>query len=177
MTDLFEKCQGDGGYFGYFRSRDDTYFSRPILDGPAGPRMLFQGRQIIMWAINSYLGLTGNERVRRAAAEALQRWGTFTPMGSLMLTGNTEHHIRLEKELADFLQKPAAVLFNYGYLGVLGTISALVGPEDVIVMDRLSHASIVDGTLLASAGRRFHPFKHNDLDNLEFHLKAINRNR
>jgi glycine C-acetyltransferase len=177
MTDLFEKCYGDGGYFGGLRKLDDTYFSRPILDGAAGPRMRFQGREVIMWAINSYLGLTGNERVRKAAAEALERWGTFTPMGSLMLTGNTEHHIQLEKELADFLLKPASVLFNYGYLGVLGTISSLVGPDDVIVMDRLSHASVVDGTLLASAGRRFHPFKHNDLDNLEFHLKVINKAR
>ena len=177
MTDIFEKCNGDGGYFGYFRTRDDTYFTRPILEGAAGPRMRFQGREIIMWAINNYLGLTGNERVRKAAAEALERWGTFTPMGSLMLTGNTEQHIALEKELADFLQKPAAVLFNYGYLGVLGTISSLVGPDDLIVMDRLSHASIVDGTLLASAGRRFRPFKHNDLDSLENHLKAANRTR
>jgi glycine C-acetyltransferase len=177
MTDIFEKCHGDGGYFGYFRSRDDTYFSRPILDGAAGPHMRYQGREIIMWAINNYLGLTDNPRVRKAAAEALERWGTFTPMGSLMLTGNTEEHIALEKELADFLQKPAAVLFNYGYLGVLGTISSLVGPDDLIVMDRLSHASIVDGTILASAGRRFRPFKHNDMDNLEFHLKAANKTR
>ncbi len=177
MKDIFEKCHGDGGYFGFLRKQNDTYFSRPILDGAAGPRMRFQGREVIMWAINNYLGLTGNERVRKAAAEALERWGTFTPMGSLMLTGNTEQHIALEKELADFLQKPAAVLFNYGYLGVLGTISSLVGPDDLILMDRLSHASIVDGTVLASAGRRFRPFKHNDMDNLEFHLKAANKTR
>jgi glycine C-acetyltransferase len=98
-------------------------------------------------------------------------------MGSLMLTGNTEQHIALERELAAFLQKPAAVLFNYGYLGVLGTISSLVGPDDLILMDRLSHASIVDGTVLASAGRRFRPFKHNDMENLEFHLRAANKTR
>jgi glycine C-acetyltransferase len=177
MIDIFEKCYGDGGYFGYFRTQDDTYITRPILEGAAGPHMRFRGREIIMWGINNYLGLTGNERVRKAAAQALERWGTFTPMGSLMLTGNTDAHIALERQLADFLQKPAAVLFNYGYLGVLGTISSLVGPDDLIVMDRLSHASIVDGTVLASAGRRFHPFKHNDMDNLEFHLKAANRTR
>jgi len=177
MKDIFEKCYGDGGYFGPLRKVDDTYFSRPILEGAAGPRMRFQGREVIMWAINSYLGLTGNPRVRQAAAEALERYGTFTPMGSLMLTGNTEQHIALEKELAAFLQKPAAVLFNYGYLGVLGTISSLVGPDDLILMDRLSHASIVDGTILAAAGRRFRPFKHNDMENLEFHLKAANKTR
>jgi len=177
MTDLFAKCQTEGGYFGYFRARNDTYFSRPILEGAAGPRMRFQGREVIMWAINNYLGLAGNPEVQQAAREALERWGTYTPMGSLMLTGNTERHIELERQLADFLQKPAAVLFNYGYLGVIGTITALVGPDDLILMDRLSHASIVDGTVLASAGRRFRPFKHNDLDNLEFHLKAANRTR
>jgi len=137
--------------------------------------MVFQGREVIMWAINNYLGLAGNAQVKETARQALERWGTFTPMGSLMLTGNTSRHQALERELAEFLQKPAAVIFNYGYLGVLGTISALVGPTDVILMDRLSHASIVDATLLASAGRRFHPFKHNDMDNLEFHLKAANR--
>lgn len=177
MIDLFDKCRTDGGYFGYFRSRNDTYFSRPILDGTAGPRMRFQGKEVVMWAINNYLGLAGNPRVQQAAREALERWGTYTPMGSLMLTGNTESHIELERQLADYLQKPAAVLFNYGYLGVMGTITSLVGPEDVILMDRLSHASIVDGTVLASAGRRFRPFKHNDLENLEWHLKAANRTR
>jgi glycine C-acetyltransferase len=98
-------------------------------------------------------------------------------MGSRMLTGNTEKHLDLEKKLAAFLKKPAAILFNYGYLGVIGTISALVGPDDVILMDKLSHASIVDGTLLASGRRGFRPFKHNNLENLEFHLKAINRER
>ncbi len=177
MTDLFDKCRGDGGYFGFFRARDDMYFSRPVLDGVPGPRMVFDGREVVMWAINNYLGLAGNEEVRQAARRSLESWGTFTPMGSRMLTGNTHRHIELEKKLAAFLQKPAAALFNYGYLGVIGTISALTGPDDVVVMDRLSHASIVDGTILASAGRRFRPFKHNDLDHLEHHLRAANRDR
>ena len=177
MTDLFDKCRGDGGYFGFFRARDDMYFSRPVLDGVPGPRMMFDGREVVMWAINNYLGLAGNEEVKQAARRSLESWGTFTPMGSRMLTGNTHRHIELEKKLAVFLQKPAAALFNYGYLGVIGTISALTGPDDVVVMDRLSHASIVDGTILASAGRRFRPFKHNDLDHLEHHLRAANRDR
>lgn len=177
MSDIFDKCRGDGGYFGFFRARDDMYFSRPVLDGVPGPRMKFAGKEVVMWAINNYLGLAGNREIWQAASRSLEKWGTFTPMGSRMLTGNTDGHIALEQKLAAFLQKPAAALFNYGYLGVIGTISALVGPDDVILMDRLSHASIVDGTILASAGRRFRPFKHNDLDHLEHHLKAANRER
>ena len=175
MTDLFDKCRGEAGYFGYFRARDDTYFSRPVLEGVPGPRMRFQGREVIMWAINNYLGLAGNEAVRAVARDSLERWGTYTPMGSMMLTGNTETHIALERKLASFLQKPSATVFNYGYLGVIGTITALIGPVDIVVMDKLSHASIVDGTVLASAGKRFRPFKHNDMDNLEFHLKGARR--
>lgn len=175
--DIFDKCQGEGGYFGAFRARGDRYFTQPVLEGLPGPHMKFQGKPVIVWAINSYLGLAGSERVRQAARRCLEEWGTFTPMGSRMLTGNTEKHIALERKLAQFLQKPAAVLFNYGYLGVIGTISALVGPDDLVVIDKLSHASMLDAAVLASAGRRFRPFKHNDLNNLEFHLKAANRER
>ena len=99
-------------------------------------------------------------------------------MGSRMLTGNTEEHIELEKELAAFLREARRrSLFNYGYLGVLGTICSLVGPDDVVIIDSLSHASMVDATILASAGRRFRPFKHNDMEDLESHLKAANKDR
>jgi glycine C-acetyltransferase len=177
VKDLFDKCRADGGYFGAFRVQNDTYFSRPILEGTPGPRMKFRGRNVVVWAINNYLGLAGDEEVRSAALAALKAWGTYSPMGSLMLTGNTNAHVELEKKLAAFVGRPSSVLFNYGYLGVLGTIGALVGPDDIIIMDRLSHASIVDGTVLASAGRRFRPFRHNDLDNLEFHLKGAEKER
>ena len=121
--DLFAKCATDGGYFGYFRQRDDTYFSRPSLDGEPGPRMLFQGRPVIQWAINNYLGLAGDPAVKEAARRALEQHGTYAPMGSRMLTGNTAMHVELERRLAAFLGKPASVVFNYGYLGVIGTIA------------------------------------------------------
>jgi glycine C-acetyltransferase len=176
-VDLFDKCRGEGGYFGFLRARNDTYFSRPVLGGLPGPRMIFGGKEVIMWGVNNYLGLAGHEKIKEAARASVERWGTYTPMGSRMLTGNTDAHIALEEKLAAFLEKPAAALFNYGYLGVLGTVSALVGPDDVVIMDRLSHACIVDATVLASAGRRFRSFKHNDLDNLEFHLRGANKDR
>ena len=107
MQDLYDKCQGEGGYFGYYRARDDFYFSRPVLGGQPGPRMTFQGKEVIMWAINNYIGLAGNPEVREAVRGSLEEWGTYSPMGSRMLTGNTEKHLALEKELAAFLQKPA----------------------------------------------------------------------
>jgi glycine C-acetyltransferase len=177
MVDIFDKCRGEGGYFGYFRHRNDTYFSRPMLEGEPGPRMRFQGRQVLQWAINNYLGLAGDPAVKTAALRAIEEYGTYAPMGSRMLTGNTPMHAELERRLAAFLQKPAAMVFNYGYLGVIGTIGSLVGPGDTVIMDHLCHASIVDGAVLASAGRRFRTFKHNDLDDLERHLKMVNRDR
>ena len=172
MTDLFAKCHGDGGYFGQFRAAGDRYFSQPILDSAPGPHMVFGGRPVIMWSVNSYLGLTGNDRIRARAQAALARYGTWSPMGSRMLTGNTHAHVALEERLAAYCGKQAAVLFNYGYLGVVGTISALIGPQDEVIIDKLSHASMIDGTVLAMAGRRFRPFRHNDLDSLERQLAA-----
>jgi glycine C-acetyltransferase len=139
--------------------------------------MKFQGKEVIMWAINNYIGLANNPEIKEVARKSLEKWGTFTPMGSRMLTGNTEKHIALEQKFADFLQKEAAVLFNYGYLGVLGTITALVDANDIIIIDKLSHASMVDGAMLASYGRRFRVFQHNDMDDLEQQLKAINQKR
>jgi glycine C-acetyltransferase len=139
--------------------------------------MTFEGREVIMWAVNNYIGLAANEEVKAAARASLELHGTYSPMGSRMLTGNTAAHVELERRLAAFLQKPASVVFNYGYLGVMGTIAAMVGPDDQILMDKLSHACIVDSTVLASAGRRFRPYRHNDMDALEAQLKAANKNR
>jgi glycine C-acetyltransferase len=177
MSDIFAKCRTDGGYFGAFRAGRDMYFTQPVLDGPPGPRMKFRGKEVIVWAINNYLGIAGRRELATAAGEALERFGPSAPMGSRMLTGNTEEHIELERRLAAFCRKPASILFNYGYLGVLGTVSALVGREDTVVIDSLSHASMIDATVLASAGRRFRPYKHNDMDDLESHLRAADKDR
>lgn len=177
MNDLFDKCRTDGGYFGAFRVKRDTYFTQPILDGTPGAHMKFRGKDVIMWAVNNYLGVAGRADVQAAAEEAVRRYGPSFPMGSRMLTGNTDEHIALEKKFAGFCLKEGAVVFNYGYLGVLGTVSALVGPDDVVLIDSLSHASMIDATILASAGRRFHPFKHNDMNDLESHLKSADRTR
>ncbi len=171
MQDLFAKCRGSDGYFGRFRAAKDNYFVQPVLEGEAEPHMTYRGKSIVMWAINNYLGLAGNAEVKEVARQTVETWGTSSPMGSRMLTGNTENHLALENKLARFLQKPAAVLFNYGYLGVIGSIAAFIGKDDQVLMDRLSHASIVDGTILATMGRRFRTFRHNDMKDLEKQLK------
>ena len=170
MTDLFAKCRPDAGYFAEFRAEKDL--ASPVLDSLPGPHMEFQGKRMVMWGINSYLGLTGNETIRRAVQRSVEEYSTSAPMGSRMLTGNTSKHLALEGRLADYCGKAAAVLFNYGYLGVIGTISAVIGPDDEVIIDKLSHASMIDGTILAMAGRRFRPFQHNNMASLERHLEG-----
>jgi glycine C-acetyltransferase len=175
MNDIFDKCLTDGGYFGPFRARGDSYFSRPILDPTPGHEMTFQGQKVIQWSINNYLGLAENEEIKALAVEAAKRYGASAPMGARMMTGNTEAHIALEKKFADFLRKEDAVLFNYGYLGVIGTIASIVDANDTIIVDKLSHASMLDGVFIAQS--KFRVYRHNDMNSLEAHLKHINKAR
>ncbi len=176
MTDLFAKCHGDGGYFGKFRKLGNKYYSQPVLEGPPDTRMTFRGKEVVMWAINNYLGLTGHEEIKAVARKSLEKWGTYSPMGSRLLTGNNPRHEEVEKKFADYLQKQHAILFNYGYLGVVGTITSLIGKNDQVLIDRLAHASMIDGAMLASVrGRKAIPFRHNDMNHLEELLKQTRR--
>jgi len=175
MIDIFDKCQTDGGYFGPFRARGDNYFSRPVLDPTPGHQMTFHGQKVVQWSINNYLGLAENEEIKALAVEAAKRYGASAPMGARMMTGNTEAHIALEKKFAGFLRKEDAVLFNYGYLGVIGTIASIVDSSDTIIVDKLSHASMLDGVFVSQA--KFRVYRHNDMDSLEAHLKHINKAR
>lgn len=176
-VDLFDKCHGDGGYFGYYRKTGDKYYSQPVLEGEPGPDMTFGGVPQIVWSINNYLGLCGDPRLTETAQAALDTYGSWAPMGSRMLTGNTDRHQELENRLAEMLGKEASVVFNYGYMGVMGTMASLVGEADQIVIDSLCHACIVDGAHLASKDRPFRVFRHNDLNSLEDQLRQANRNR
>jgi glycine C-acetyltransferase len=175
MKDLFEKCLGDSGYFGPFRVRGDHYFSRPVLDPVPGHEMIFHGQKVIQWSINNYLGLAESEEIKAFAVEAARTYGASAPMGARMMTGNTEYHIALEKKFADWLRKEDAVLFNYGYLGVIGTIASLVDATDTIIVDKLSHASMLDGIFVSQA--KFRVYRHNDMNSLESHLKHVNKDR
>lgn len=173
--DLFDKCKKDGGYFGRLRSEGDHYFTRPTLDPHPGTRMLYDGKEKIMWSVNSYLGLAGNEEIKQVASDAVEEYSVSAPMGARMMSGNTEEHIALEEQLAELSQKEAAILFNYGYLGVLGTMQAVTGTDDIIIFDKLAHACIVDGAFISQSP--FRVFRHNDMNSLEIVLKKVNRER
>jgi glycine C-acetyltransferase len=179
FTDVFAKCDTDGGYFGKMRAMGDDNFTRPTLHPNPSRQMEFKGRQNIMWSINNYLGLANHPEVIQAGHRALDEFGVSSPMGSRMMSGNTEWHQAFERELAEFTEKEAAFLFNYGYMGVQGTIQSLLGKDDIIVMDKLAHACIVDGAFLAQAmnGAQLRVFKHNNMENLEQVLKRVNRDR
>ena len=175
--DLFDKCDTDGGYFGKYRQQKDMYFTQPKLEGTPGPRMKFQGRDIICWSINNYLGLIGNEKIQNTAKSSVDTYGLWSPMGSRMLTGNTDRHLELERRLAAYMGKEASIVFNFGYMGVMGTIDAVTDGNDTIIIDSLSHACIVDGALVASQGKQFRVFRHNDMESLEKQLQAANETR
>jgi glycine C-acetyltransferase len=178
-TDLFAKCHTDGGYFGKMRAMGDDEFTRPLLPPNPARHMEFKGKEHIMWSVNNYLGLANHPDVLDVARKTIDDFGVSSPMGSRMMSGNTEYHLAFERELAEHAEKEASFLFNYGYMGVIGTIQALVGKEDVIVMDKLDHACIVDGAFQAQAmnGAQLRVFKHNSMDNLEQVLKRVNRDR
>ena len=171
--DIFAKCDGDGGYYGAQRVEDDHYYTRPIVDPIPGRLMEFEGQERIMWSVNNYLGLAESEEIKAVAVDAAKTYGVSAPMGSRMMTGNTPHHLALEQQLATFARKESAILFNYGYLGVLGTITSLAGPDDTLVMDKLAHACIVDAAMMAPAQVRV--FKHNNIKDLESVLQSVQK--
>jgi len=177
-VDIFDKCKTDGGYFGYYRKAGDRDLTRPTMDPHPGKTMQYNGQEVVMWSVNNYIGLAENEDIRSVAVKAAQEFGTSAPMGSRMMSGNTIHHQNLEKRLAEFAQKEAAYLFNYGYMGVLGIVSSLCGPKDTVVVDRLAHACILDAASMAKAsGATIRYFKHNNMKDLESVLSQVNEKR
>lgn len=152
---------------------DDEYFMFPKLEGEIAPRMKFRGREVLNWSLNNYLGLGNHPEIRKADEEAARRWGLAYPMGSRMMSGNSDLHDALEEQLADFVHKEDAMLLNYGYQGILSVIDAMVDRKDVIVYDAESHACIVDGVRLHLGQRKVYP--HNDITSLEKQLISATR--
>jgi len=168
MKDLFEKIYRDKGPLGKWASQAEGYFVFPKLEGQISNRMKFQGKDVITWSINDYLGLANHPEVRKVDADAAAEYGSAYPMGARMMSGHTNLHEKLQKELASFVNKEAAYLLNFGYQGIMSTIDALVAKDDIIVYDVDSHACIIDGVRL-HMGKRF-TYKHNDIESLEKNL-------
>ena len=169
MADIFDRLVKNYGPIGQHRERAHGYFAFPKLEGEIGSRMKFRGKDVIVWSLNNYLGLANHPEVRKVDGEAAQQYGLATPMGARMMSGNTNHHEQLERELAEFVEKEDAALLNYGYQGMVSIIDVLCNRHDVIVYDAESHACIVDGLRL-HAGHRY-VFKHNDLDDFKKQLQ------
>ena len=167
--DLFEKARRHERLEQLQAARDHDlmpYFR--VLEGPAGPVVEMEGHQRIMLGSNNYLGLTGDSRVKDAAREALEKFGTGLT-GSRFLNGTLSLHLELERELADFMGTEDALVFTTGYLANTGTIGTLLGPGDTVICDSGDHASILDAVTMSRA--RIRPFRHNRLDKLETMLK------
>ena len=164
--DIFEKCSKftaakeaiAGGYYPYFI---------PLTENE-GTEAVFRGHRLIMCGSNNYLGLTTHPEVRKAALDAITRFGTSCT-GSRFLNGTIELHEQLERELADWVGKEAALVFSTGMQTNLGTISSIVSRDDVVILDKQDHASIVDGAKL-SWGKTLR-YRHNDMADLERVLK------
>lgn len=173
MVDIFDRIKENPGPLGQFADYGEGYFIFPRLEGPIGPRMKFQGKEVVFWSANDYLGLCNHPEVKEADAKAAAEYGMFYPMGARAMSGETDAHLQLERELAEFVQKESAYLLNFGYQGMLSIIDALVSRNDVIVYDVDSHACIVDGVRLHS-GKRF-TYRHNDIESLEKNLQRATK--
>jgi 8-amino-7-oxononanoate synthase len=164
--DLFEKCRKytaakevmAAGFYPYFR----------VMESEQNPEVIVEGKKMIMLGSNNYLGLTSHPKVKEAAIEAIKKYGSGCA-GSRFLNGTLDIHVKLEDKLAKFFRKDAALTFSTGYQTNLGIISSIAGKDDVLVIDKLDHASIIDACRLSFAEVK--KFKHNDMGSLEFVLK------
>lgn len=171
--DIFEKRVRNLGPLGIYAKQADGYFMFPKLEGEIGNKMIFRGKERLVWSLNNYLGLANHPEVRKADAEAAAQWGMAYPMGARMMSGQTVYHEQLERELAAFVKKPAAYLFNFGYQGMMSVIDSLVDRNDVIVYDSEAHACIIDGMRM-HMGKRF-VYPHNNMENLRKGLERATR--
>jgi glycine C-acetyltransferase len=165
MADLFEKFSKNKGSLGQYQDKAHGYFAFPRLEGDISNRMIFQGKERVIWSLNNYLGLANHPEVRKADADAAAKYGLALPMGARMMSGNSVLHEQLENELAAFIGKEDAFLLNFGYQGMASIVDSLCSRRDVVVYDAESHACILDGLRMAPAHR--YVFKHNDLEDFE----------
>jgi len=167
--DIFAKFENRLGPIGDYAEKAPGYFAFPKLEGEIGNRMMFQGKERIVWSLNNYLGLANHPEVRKADAEAAAKYGLASPMGARMMSGNSDKHDELERNLASFVGKEDAMLFNYGYQGMVSAIDALCSRHDVVVYDAESHACIIDGLRLIPSHR--YVYKHNNVEDCDKQLQ------
>ena len=173
MTDSFDKISKNRGPLGMHAKESHGYFTFPKLEGEISNRMIFRGKEKLVWSLNNYLGLANHPEVRKTDGDASIQYGLGLPMGARMMSGETDRHILLEQQLAAFEQKEDAILLNYGYQGMVSAIDCLVDRHDIIVYDSESHACIIDGVRL-HMGKRF-VYPHNDIDNLVKQLERATK--
>jgi len=171
--DVFDKCELAMGPLGKYAFQAEGYYMFPKLEGPLSNKMIFQGKERLVWSLNNYLGLGNHPEVRKADADAAKEWGLAYPMGARMMSGHTTKHEELEQQLAKFVNREAAYLLNFGYQGMVSIINAMVDRKDVIVYDSEAHACIIDGMRL-HFGKRF-VYPHNNMQNLEKELERATR--
>ena len=173
MVDIFDRMKAAKGPLEQYQQKADGYFMFPELEGEIAPRMRFNGKEVLTWSLNNYLGLANHPEVRKADAEGALQFGMAYPMGARMMSGETKYHKELEQKLAKFVHKPTAYLLNFGYQGMVSIIDTLLDRKDVVVYDSESHACILDGLRL-HIGKRF-VFPHNDIENLRKQLERATR--
>ena len=161
------------GPLGQHQKMAHGYFAFPKLEGEIAPHMKFRGKEHLVWSLNNYLGLANHPEVREADAKGAAEYGLAYPMGARMMSGNSNHHEALEKDLAEFVGMQDAFLLNYGYQGMVSIIDTLVDRNDVIVYDAESHACIIDGVRL-HMGKRF-VYQHNDIESCRKQLERATR--
>lgn len=166
--DILDNLHVTKGAFSAITEKGHGYITFPKLKGELGPRMLFNGKEKIVWSLNDYLGLARHPEVLKTDADAAAQFSMAYPMGSRIMSGHQDEHEQLEQALAQHVGKEAAILFNFGYPGVVSSIDAILSRKDVVIYDEESHACIIDGVRL-HLGKRM-AFKHNDIDHLEKQL-------
>ncbi|MBT32687.1 MAG: 8-amino-7-oxononanoate synthase [Thalassobius sp.] len=171
--DLFEKIQLDRGPLGQYAQLAHGYFAFPKLEGEIAPRMQFRGKEVLTWSLNNYLGLANHPEIRKTDAEAAEKFGLAYPMGSRMMSGNSNLIEEFESQISEFVGKEDTVVLNFGYQGIMSAIDALLDRKDVVVYDSDCHACIIDG-LRMHLGKRF-VFPHNDIENCEKQLSRATK--
>jgi glycine C-acetyltransferase len=172
-VDIFSKIDRNMGPLGQYATKGHGYFMFPKLEGEISSHMHFRGKKMLVWSLNNYIGLANHPEVRKADADATEKYGMAYPMGARMMSGQTEYHEQLERELAAFEKKEDAYLLNFGYQGMVSVIDTLVDRQDVIVYDSEAHACILDGMRL-HIGKRF-VYPHNDMQNLRKQLERATK--